>query len=39
VVARRCFTANSNYIHTGMSLRRYEIMLDTWRREGNYPAT
>ena len=30
--------ATSNYIYTGMELRRYEQMLDIWRREGNYPG-
>lgn len=28
--------ATSNCIYTGMELRRYEQMLDIWRREGNY---
>lgn len=27
----------SNCIYTGMNLDRYEMMLDIWRREGNYP--
>lgn len=27
----------SNCIYTGMPLRRYELILDVWRREGNYP--
>ena len=26
----------SNCIYTGMPLQRYELMLDVWRREGNY---
>jgi hypothetical protein len=26
----------SNCIYTGMPLRRYELMLDIWRTEGNY---
>ena len=26
----------SNCVYTGMSLARYELMLDIWRREGNY---
>jgi uroporphyrinogen decarboxylase len=26
----------SNCIYTGMPLRRYELMLDIWRAEGNY---
>ena len=29
--------ATSNCIYTGMALRRYELMLDIWRREGVYP--
>jgi uroporphyrinogen decarboxylase len=29
----------SNCIYTGMPLRRYETMLDVWRREGNYEAS
>jgi len=29
--------STSNCVYTGMPLRRYELMLDTWRREGNYP--
>lgn len=29
----------SNCIYTGMRLSRYELMLDIWRREGNYPVT
>lgn len=28
--------ATSNCIYTGMALERYELMLDVWRREGNY---
>ena len=28
--------ATSNCIYTGMALARYELMLDVWRREGNY---
>jgi uroporphyrinogen decarboxylase len=27
----------SNCIYTGMRLERYEMMLDIWRQEGNYP--
>lgn len=27
----------SNCIYTGMPLRRYELILEVWRREGNYP--
>lgn len=30
--------STSNCIYTGMRLSRYELMLDLWRREGNYPA-
>ena len=29
--------ATSNCIYTGMPLRRYDLMLDVWRKEGNYP--
>jgi uroporphyrinogen decarboxylase len=29
--------STSNCIYTGMALKRYELMLDVWRREGNYP--
>lgn len=29
--------STSNCIYTGMRLARYELMLDVWRREGNYP--
>jgi uroporphyrinogen decarboxylase len=28
--------STSNCIYTGMSLARYELMLDVWRKEGNY---
>jgi len=28
--------STSNCIYTGMALDRYELMLDVWRREGNY---
>jgi len=28
--------STSNCIYTGMALRRYELILDVWRREGNY---
>jgi uroporphyrinogen decarboxylase len=28
--------STSNCIYTGMRLKRYELMLDVWRREGNY---
>jgi uroporphyrinogen decarboxylase len=31
--------STSNCIYTGMQLERYELMLDVWRREGNYPAS
>jgi len=30
--------STSNCIYTGMPLKRYELILDVWRREGNYPA-
>jgi uroporphyrinogen decarboxylase len=30
--------STSNCIYTGMRLSRYDLMLDVWRREGNYPA-
>jgi uroporphyrinogen decarboxylase len=29
--------STSNCIYTGMRLARYELMLDVWRTEGNYP--
>ncbi len=29
--------STSNCIYTGMPLERYDLMLDVWRREGNYP--
>ncbi len=29
--------STSNCIYTGMRLSRYELMLDVWRREANYP--
>jgi uroporphyrinogen decarboxylase len=28
--------STSNCIYTGMRLSRYELMLDIWRKEGNY---
>jgi len=28
--------ATSNCVYTGMSLKRYELILDVWRKEGNY---
>ena len=28
--------STSNCVYTGMQLRRYELMLDVWRKEGNY---
>ena len=28
--------STSNCVYTGMPLRRYELMLDVWRKEGNY---
>jgi len=30
--------STSNCIYTGMKLARYELILDVWRREGNYTA-
>ncbi|MDP3186202.1 MAG: uroporphyrinogen decarboxylase family protein, partial [Anaerolineales bacterium] len=30
--------STSNCVYTGMRLERYELMLDVWRREGNYQA-
>ncbi len=30
--------STSNCVYTGMRLSRYELMLDVWRREGNYPG-
>ena len=30
--------STSNCIYTGMRLSRYELMLDVWRKEGNYDA-
>ena len=30
--------STSNCVYTGMPLKRYELMLDIWRREGNYPS-
>jgi len=29
--------STSNCVYTGLSLERYELILDVWRREGNYP--
>ena len=29
--------STSNCIYTGMPLSKYELMLDVWRRDGNYP--
>jgi len=31
--------STSNCIYTGMPLERYELMLEVWRREGNYPES
>jgi uroporphyrinogen decarboxylase len=28
--------STSNCVYTGMALERYELILDVWRREGNY---
>jgi len=30
--------STSNCVYTGMSLERYELILDVWRKEGNYPG-
>ena len=30
--------STSNCVYTGLRLGRYELMLDVWRREGNYQA-
>jgi uroporphyrinogen decarboxylase len=30
--------STSNCVYTGMKLARYELMLDVWRKEGNYAA-
>ena len=30
--------STSNCVYTGMRLSRYELILDVWRREGNYPS-
>ena len=29
--------STSNCVYTGMDLKRYDLILDLWRREGNYP--
>ena len=29
--------STSNCVYTGMPLAKYELMLDVWRKEGNYP--
>lgn len=34
----RYIFSTSNCIYTGMRLDRYHLMLDIWRKEGNYPA-
>ena len=34
----RYIFSTSNCIYTGMRLARYELMLDVWRNEGNYPG-
>ncbi len=31
--------STSNCIYTGMRLERYELMLDVWKKEGNYPGS
>ncbi len=33
----RYIFSTSNCVYTGMRLERYELILDVWRREGNYP--
>ncbi|MBN2713121.1 MAG: hypothetical protein JXR97_11930 [Planctomycetes bacterium] len=30
--------STSNCVYTGMDLERYELILDVWRKEGNYPG-
>ena len=30
--------STSNCVYTGMRLSRYDLMLDVWRKEGNYPG-
>lgn len=30
--------STSNCVYTGMKLSRYELMMDIWRKEGNYPG-
>jgi len=30
--------STSNCVYTGMPLSQYEVMLDVWRKEGNYPS-
>ncbi|NLV75064.1 MAG: hypothetical protein GXY52_10380 [Chloroflexi bacterium] len=30
--------STSNCVYTGMALARYDLMLDIWRKEGNYPT-
>ncbi|MBN1247277.1 MAG: hypothetical protein JXC32_06435, partial [Anaerolineae bacterium] len=32
----RYIFSTSNCVYTGMQLARYELILDVWRREGNY---
>ena len=34
----RYIFSTSNCVYTGMQLDRYQLILDVWRREGNYPA-
>jgi len=34
----RYIFSTSNCVYTGMRLQRYELILDIWRREGNYPS-
>ena len=34
----RYIFSTSNCVYTGMKLARYELLLDIWRNEGNYPS-
>jgi uroporphyrinogen decarboxylase len=34
----RYIFSTSNCVYTGMDLQRYELILDIWRKEGNYPG-
>jgi uroporphyrinogen decarboxylase len=35
----RYIFSTSNCVYTGMSLQRYELILEVWRRKGNYPES